>query len=88
MRADAQPIDLLFRLDQPVPRVGTVEILRRAEFVGDDGVLLGRERADGGDAIPPRAALGQHRGRRRNRRLATPGDVGLIGQQRRLRLRD
>ena len=53
MRADAQPVDLLFRLDQPVAGVGLVEILRRAELRGDHRVLLGGQRPDGGDAVAP-----------------------------------
>ncbi len=41
MRANAQPVDLLFRLDQTVTRVRLIEIFRRTELRDDDGVLLG-----------------------------------------------
>src|SRR5665213_319804 len=85
IRADAQPVDLLLRLDQAIPRVRTIEIFWRAELRGNDGVLLGGERPDRGDVIAPSAALHQHVSRRGDRGLATPGNVGFIGDQRRLR---
>ena len=85
MRADAQPVDFLGRLDHAQPHVGLVQARQLAEGRRERRMLLGAQGPDRGEAVRLRAALLQFIDRRADRRLPAPCDIRIARQPARLR---
>ena len=65
--------------------VGAIEIRRSSEPRGQRRVLLGGQRPDVADAVRRAPRFSSTAIAARDRRLAAPGDVGLVGDEPRLR---